>query len=393
MHALDIAFCTPSMARLAENSNMRHDFASRWDVIYDIARERGHRVRVLNNEPLPDDLPGIADGGVVVVRGNANWYPAVEHSLLARRGEQRPLSAIWHSEPLPAPREARLPFQKLYRREVKLILLRSRYATDIYSNAWRLRSLARQHIPDVMLVSSQDRCDFLAERDIKAQRVPMGFSSLLAEEPPPNNGDGGRDIDVLFIGSQDLRHRQKTLQQLRDNGINVTTMGCYYNDSLWGAERDAVIRRTKIFLNLQRYPASLLGMRFLIGMTNRAMLVSESLYKPSPYVPGEHLIEAPRDDLAATLRRYLDDHAARERIADQGYEFSKTMTPRHAMAQIIDHVEARYDEYAACRREGRAFTRGSKLRDVGGSPRSGSTPIGSNAGAEQATEETIKRAA
>ena len=379
MPALDIAFFTPSMARLAEDSNIKRDSDARWNVIYDVARERGHRVRILHNEPLPDDLPGIEGGGVAVLRANANWFPATERSLLKRKKEQRPLSVIWHIEPLPAPRGARLPFQKLYRREVKLILLRSRYATDMYSNAWRLKSMARHDIPDLMLVSSQDRCDYLKERGIQSHRVPMGHVSLLEETPPPNNKEAARDIDVLFIGAQSLRHRSETVQQLEDAGIKVMSIGDYHNDSLWGPERDLLIRRAKIFLNLQRYPAMLPGMRFLIGMANRAMIVSESLYKPIPYVPGEHLIETPRRELAATLRRYLDDHDERERIANNGYEFSKTMTTRHSMTQIVDHIEARYAQYEICRREKRPFARGPKLRAWQNAKLAGSTPsVGSD---------------
>jgi len=110
----------------------------------------------------------------VWIYGNANWFPVLRRQLVATPRAERPLVVIWHTEPLPPPKAAGLPWPRPHLRELGKILLRHPNATDIYTNYWRLRALGRRGLPDVLAVSTRAGCQFLAERGTVAHWVPFG---------------------------------------------------------------------------------------------------------------------------------------------------------------------------------------------------------------------------
>ncbi len=103
-----------------------------------------------------------------------------------------------------------------------------------------------------------------------------------------------------------------------------------------------LLNRTKILLNVQRYPGELSGLRCLLGMANRSLVMSEPMYRPEPYVPGEHYVSATIDEMPAAIRYYLDHPAERQRIAEAGHQLvTREVTLERTVSSMLDAIRCR----------------------------------------------------
>jgi hypothetical protein len=297
-----------------------------------LLEEAGHRVR-----QVADGAVDLAATDLVWLEGNANWYPAACRQLMAAARPRRSLVLVWHSEPLPPPRAAGLPRPRLHLREIAKIVLRDARATDVYSNYFRIRQLARHGLPDVLVVSTGGRREFLAEHGIDAHFVPLGYR-------PAHGRDMGleRDIDTLFLGLLDVPRRRRLLKQLRRQGVDLVARGSWFDPTNWGEERTRLLNRTKILLNLGRHPGELSGLRLILGLANKALVISEPIYNPAPYVPGTHYVSAAIADIPRTIRYYLANEEERRRIAAEGHRLvTQEVTLARSVSQILDIVAER----------------------------------------------------
>ena len=96
--------------------------------------------------------------------------------------------------------------------------------------------------------------------------VPIGYVPELTRIDKADP----QDIDVLFYGSMNER-RAKVVHDLEAADLNVVTViGCY------GAERDALIARSKVVLNMHYYtPGVFEAVRVSYLWANRKCVVSE----------------------------------------------------------------------------------------------------------------------
>ena len=288
--------------------------------------DAGHHVTMAE-----DGSSELTSDGVVWIHGNPNWYPAICRGLGARPDSERPLVMIWHSEPLPHPKAAGLPLARLHPREIAKILLRDARATDVYTNYFRLRRLAQRGLPHLLVVSAPGRCEFLAERGIAAHWVPLGYY-------PAHGGDMGleRDIDVFFLGALEIPRRKRQLKLLRREGVDVVAKGSWFDPACWGESRTRLLNRTKIFLNIQRYPGELSHYRLIMGGANRALVISEPIYNPSPYVPGKHYVSAAIEEMPEAIRYYLSHDDEREHIVEEAHRFvTQEMTAARSVSRIL----------------------------------------------------------
>lgn len=254
------------------------------------------------------------DGRLLLILGNAYWYPAVLRQLLTEPKERLPLVAIWHWEPLPPPNASGLAWPWLTLRELAKIALRDWRANDVYTNYWTLRRLSRRGVIDLLAASTPGRVEFLAERNIAAHYLPLGYS--------PDHGYDmklKRDIDVLFLGDMRSLRRKWLIASLRRRGIQVHAAGDWADPAYWGERRTELINRAKIYLNLQRFPGEYSGLRLILGMANRALVISEPMYRPGPFVPGVHFVSATAEEMPRLIEYYLKNDAERERIAGEGH--------------------------------------------------------------------------
>jgi hypothetical protein len=298
-----------------------------------LLRQAGYRVIQVDNQRL-----NIEKNDILWIMDNANWFPAVCRQLEILPQVERPFTVIWHTEPLPPPKSAGIAHPHLHFREIVKVLLKHRQATDVYTNHSRLRALKEKKIPDLLVISTPARQQFLAENGIDSTYVPLGY----------HRSEYGydmsltRDIDVLFLGALFIPRRKKLLKALHRQGINLVTRGSWSDPALWGDDRTRLLNRTRIFLNLQRYASDLSGVRFLLGMANRTMVISEPVYEPGVYVPGKHFISASPDEMPRLIEYYLSHEDERERIASAGYELvTRELTMERSINTILNLIEQR----------------------------------------------------
>lgn len=185
------------------------------DQVALLLEEAGCQVTQVEDGPLDR-----ATNGVVWILGNANWFPTICRQLGSRPRHERPFLVLWHNEPLPPPKMSGLPWPHLHLREIAKILLRDARATDVYTNYFRLRRLASEGLPDLLVVSTLGRLEFLTERGFAAHWVPLGYV-------PAHGRDMRlpRDIDVLFLGALDIPRRKRLIKRLRQCSVSLLALG------------------------------------------------------------------------------------------------------------------------------------------------------------------------
>jgi hypothetical protein len=282
--------------------------------------------------PVPARAVDLSPERLVWVGGNPRWYSRTLDRIARMPPAERPTVLVWHTEPLPMPRAAETQRQMLTTRELGKLVLRDRRVNDHYSNARYLRRLASSGTVDVLAVATRAYQAYLEQEGVTAELVPLGYH--------PSHGrllDRERDIDAVFLGDFRLPRRRRILRRLAREGVDVLSLGDYANPELWGEGRVELMNRVKIALNIPRLEGHLPDVRLVVAMANGALVVSEPLYLPEPYVPGVHYVEAPVDRLAETIRRYVGDDAARRRITDEAHRFVTTeLTLNRSFSRLLD---------------------------------------------------------
>ena len=232
------------------------------------------------------------------------------------------------------PRAAGTSRQLLTTRELGKLVLRDRRVNDHYSNARYLRRLAAEGTADVLAVATRAYQAYLEQEGVATELVPLGYhpshGRLLGRE---------RDVGVIFLGDFRLPRRRRILRRLEREGVDVLTLGDYANPELWGEGRVELMNRVKVALNIPRLEGHLPDVRLVVAMANGALVVSEPLYLPEPYVPGVHYVEAPVDRLAETIRHYLADDEARRQITGEAHRFVTTeLTLERSFSRLLDLV-------------------------------------------------------
>ena len=155
----------------------------------------------------------------------------------------------------------------------------------------------------------------LKELGLDAALVPIGYAETLTRIAPVEE-----DIDVLFYGAMNQR-RADIIQELRYRGANVVAL-----EGIYGAERDAMIARAKLVLNIHYYETSVFeSARMVYLLANKKCVLSEDSVDPD-FVGG--LVFAPYDELVDACRVLLGDEEKRKQIAEKGFEIvrARTMT-------------------------------------------------------------------
>ncbi len=142
--------------------------------------------------------------------------------------------------------------------------------------------------------------------------VPIGWAPELARIAPA----AVEDVDVLFYGSVNER-RRGILEALAARGLRVEA-----RFGLYGAERDALIARSKIVLNVHFYEAKVfeeVRVSYLLG--NGRCVVSERGADPEAERAFEGGVAfADHDRLVETCAALAADPGARARLAARGRE-------------------------------------------------------------------------
>lgn len=147
------------------------------------------------------------------------------------------------------------------------------------------------------------------------QHMPLGYSPSLERIKKATDPD----IDVLFYGSTNPR-RRAILQKLQDAGLKVVHNGYQW----WTAqERDALIARSKIVLNIAFYDQGNIfeEIRCAYLFNNRIAVVSERCPDSymAPDLQGCSAMADP-ENLAQLCLRIAGSAIFRQQLADHAYE-------------------------------------------------------------------------
>jgi len=144
---------------------------------------------------------------------------------------------------------------------------------------------------------------------------------------------------VLFLGAQDVPRRNRLLQRLRKSGVRIHAVGSYINPDCWGKDRTELLNRTKILLNLARTPGEFPDLRLILGMANKALVISEPIYRPAPFVPGQHFISVSIEEMPEKIRYYLTHDEERASISERAHELiTQEVTMERSVSQIVDLI-------------------------------------------------------
>jgi hypothetical protein len=299
------------------------------------------------------------DADVLLIAGDCRKFDDYWHML--RKAPRRPFTILWQFEPLPAPEMAPAMLPQL------LSLGRSRHLADrggvwkavqrtlVFPNRIvdiardakvrrikaaaartanldielmsthelcrhaeifeRLNCLHSEDLIDAVAVSVRSRRDFLTRVGIPSTFIPIGWHPLWGHDLGRK-----RDIDVLFLGIVDDRRRpilEAVKAMLNANGFSFMNIeeGCA------GREREELLSRTRISLDIPRIPWEMAGMRFLMSMGCGAMVISSWEGDSAPYIAGRHLVCASAGNFASTVEHYLRNEDQRLRIAGDGHAF------------------------------------------------------------------------
>lgn len=151
----------------------------------------------------------------------------------------------------------------------------------------------------------------LAREGVSAILCGVGYAPGLTRIPHAPI----QDIEVLFVGSMNPR-RRAALNDLAARGVKVRAVFGVY-----GPERDALIARAKIVINLHFYEAQLFEIvRVSYLLANRVCVVSESGLDAELEAPfREGVAFAPYDRLTQTCLDLLSAPERREALAAAGF--------------------------------------------------------------------------
>jgi hypothetical protein len=167
----------------------------------------------------------------------------------------------------------------------------------------------------------------LGRLGVQAALLPIGYHPQLSRitlGPSP-------DIDVLFYGSVSDR-RRTLLLALDDAGVRL-----HVAFNVYGRERDALIARSKLVLNLHHYSAQVFELaRVSYLLANRVCVVSERGQDDALEQPFESAVKfATYDGLVAACLALLADPAARLALAQRGFEYFSGCNSASALAQRL----------------------------------------------------------
>lgn len=147
--------------------------------------------------------------------------------------------------------------------------------------------------------------------------VPLGYSDRLDKKII--NVD--KEYDVLFYGSSCLR-RDKLMDKLKNLGIKT-----YYSTyKLWSEERDLLISKSKIVLNIHFYENPILETsRLSYLINNKSFVISERSLDPIlDHQYKNYLVFSDYDEIPDKCLYYLKNPDKMTDIANKGYEKFKT---------------------------------------------------------------------
>ena len=195
----------------------------------------------------------------------------------------------------------------------------SEWCSDAY-----LELLAAHRVWDY----SQSNAQALAELGIQVERVvPIGWAGELERVKPAQR----RDIDVAFFGSMCSR-RGDVLKAMSTIGLRTRAFFGVY-----GAERDAILARSHLVLNVHMFEAKVLeAVRITYLLGNGCTVLSERGANPDEDAPYEAAVGfADYEYLPAAALTLLCDEKLRHQLAVEGRKLMRRRPMRDYLREAL----------------------------------------------------------
>lgn len=167
---------------------------------------------------------------------------------------------------------------------------------------------------------------YLGERGFpRVSYLPPGFHPCIETFRPLADSK----YDIVFCGARHPR-RERTLNALNAKGLRVGFL-----NGVYGAERNAVLARSKIVLNIHAWDDlnALETIRLSLMLANHCFVISET-GDHNPY--GDGLVFADYDALVDTCLEYLGRSPEdREAIAARGYAVMRSVDMVELMRALL----------------------------------------------------------
>lgn len=158
--------------------------------------------------------------------------------------------------------------------------------------------------------------------------VPLGYVPEMTCIEPAEN----QDIDVLFYGSGNAR-RAKVLTDLSRSGLKTI-----YAFPIYRTERDKLIARAKVVLNLQFYDAMIFNItRVAPLLANKKCVVSE-IEANSPAEFGLAMCQIPYADMVYGCTLMVKDKDQRKDYEQRGFEMFSKISLKQIMEKVIERT-------------------------------------------------------
>ena len=169
----------------------------------------------------------------------------------------------------------------------------------------------------------------LGIRDVS--HCPIGFSdSLQRIQHAPD-----KDIDILFYGSVNKR-RLAILEALASTGLKIETLFGVY-----GEQRDAIIARSKLVLNIHYYPAKIFEIVRVSWLLANAVCVVTEESPPDSTIDQvrDGIVQAPYESLVKTCQAVIEN-GSWAAVGQQGFECFSNHRQSDYLASIVGRQAA-----------------------------------------------------
>jgi hypothetical protein len=81
-------------------------------------------------------------------------------------------------------------------------------------------------------------------------------------------------------------------------------------------------------------------------MANKALVISEPMYNPAPYVSGKHYITATIEEMPEVIRYYLAHEDERQALVEDAYQLvTQEVTVEHALSRILALIKPQWRQF------------------------------------------------
>jgi hypothetical protein len=167
---------------------------------------------------------------------------------------------------------------------------------------------------------------------INAILVPFGYISAFT--PPAPEIPPAMEYDVAFVGSLNPQ-RKIIINELELVGLKVfASQECQWD------KRPDVYRRSKVVLNMHYYPKvkvmEVVRIGLALAMSKAVVTQIDPDTRVDPYyLPG--VAAAPYKELAATVKRIVNDPVERRRLEKDGFELFISRQAKDSLRGALDH--------------------------------------------------------